>query len=231
MKLKLSAILAISLLVPVFAYASFDPLAWLKTIKITTYTKPKAIAVSTTTASTTGSLIDPIRYGMLAGAAAALSPDKEQVLNDQIAQMKSDNDSLKRTVASLQQKISSLTNQYATDLASCQQNVNQAKSIFTPQNLNKIKSLEFNISGDMDDNFRNKIDENGEITNEKVLNIQFFRDGQTASNFQDEIKQYDSLMGTNLVGMAQKFLNAIGDGVPEFQSFYDYFQSVRKFPK
>ena len=46
---------------------------------------------------------------------------------------------------------------------------------------------------------------------------------------EDELKSYDSLVGTHLVSSAQKFLNASGNGVAEFQDFYIYFQSVKKF--
>jgi hypothetical protein len=232
MKTKLLAFLGLTLLLPAITFASFDPLGWLKDIKITTYAKPKDVAVATTSTTTMWALIDPIRNSFLAGAAAAISGDGQNTTqsdSDQIAQLKSQNDAFKKTIASLQTKISSMTSQYATDLASCQQNISQVKSTYTPQNLDKIKSLEFSISGDISDNFRDKIDEYGQTSGEKTLNIQFFRDPQTGADFMNTLKQYDSMMKTHLVNSAQVFLNATGDGISEFQDFYSYFQSVRMF--
>jgi len=221
MKVKFFTALSFVFLIPFFVHASFDPTAWLRSIKITTYTKPKPAVVATSSTSTVGALLD--------GIANKLSSEREKLLGDQISQLKSENDSLRKSISVLQQKVSTLNTQYAIDINSCKQNTEKIEAAYSPENIAKLRSLEFNIAGDIANNFRNKIDETGYDTGEKTLNIQFFRDGQTGRDFMNELKNYDSMVGTHLVSSAQKFLTAPGNGVAEFQDFFIYFQSVKKF--
>ncbi len=225
--MKSKILIFTTLLLPSIVLAAFDPSAWLQNVKITTYTRPKPVAQISS--SSAPALIDPLRIGLVAGAAAF----SEQMgsLSNQVAQLKSENESLKKTIASLNQKISSLLDELTGARASYQKSLEKVEATYSPENITKIKQMEWVISGDIDNNFRYRIDENGELTNERVLNIRFFREGQTAEDFQTALKQYDDLVGSNLADYAKKFIEPSGEELARFQDFYNYFKNVRKFPR
>ncbi len=228
MKSKLLGVLALSILIPALAQASFDPTGWLKGIKITTAAKPKPVAVVATSTGTTTP--DSLVAGV---AAASIFASKEKALNDQLSRLKTENDSLKKTIASLQKKIDSLITAQNNTVASYQKEIELTKNASSPENLAKIKNLEWQISAFIDNNHRYTIDMiTGEMSSNKQTNVPYFRDAKNSDNFSSILKQYDSMNNTNLYDKF-KFAFSSADDVAQdrFRDFYNYFLSVRKFPK
>jgi len=153
---------------------------------------------------------------------------KNGEISVQITKLKSENESLKKSLASLQQKITTLTNENNA----CLQNAEQLKLQASPKALARIKDLEWLIAGVLNNNYRNKFDADGNKTAEMTISGSFFRTGSGATEFSSLIKEYDGLTGTLLSQTLQKFIDSSSvDELEKFEAFYNYFMATRKFPR
>lgn len=179
---------------------------------------------TTTTATTTFSQIKD----KLVNASKNLVQDvNSEELLIQITKLKAENDALKRTVSGLQQKIITLTNENSSYI----QNIEKIKLQSTPKVLARIKEIEWLIKGLLDNNYRNKIDAEGNKQGEMVVNMAFFR-STGADQFRSLIKEYDDLTGTSLALKFKEVVNTSSSlELKKFEEFYYYFLSIRKYPK
>lgn len=194
-----------------------------ETKPVETQKEPEVIAtttpetnLATSTASTTAGVIKQI-----------VSAIKDDVSQAELAKLKTENETLKKTITNLQQK---LANQSAP-VNSCEVAVQKVRDSYTQENLARMKTLEWLVFGNINNNYRYKYDDMGNRTNERTLNSSYFRDGTDSTKFKANLKEYDDFFGTQTSLYYQKFLNSpSGDEMKRFTEFYEYFVKIRKFP-
>lgn len=239
--MKLKFILFTIILLPSIAFADAGFFSWLNGLNVLPKIKEKIInkvddkktedKKVENIATGTPSLIDSIKYKLASSTSNVISAATKDLDKNDTDKFKSENESLKKSINLLQQRINDLNSQLSKSQLSCNQNIEKIKETTSAEYLQKLKDLEWEISGDINNNFRNKYDEYGQLSTEKALNIQFFRDTTTGGQFLKNLKEYDKMADTKLYDYAQKFITGSGREVEKFQEFYNYFWSVRKFPK
>ena len=194
------------------------------TTPITATTTPVATSTSATAATAPIQVLEKI----LMTPKTVAPTVKNGEISVQITKLKSENESLKKSLASLQQKITTLTNENNA----CLQNAEQLKLQASPKALARIKDLEWLIAGVLNNNYRNKFDADGNKTAEMTISGSFFKTGSGATEFSSLIKEYDGLTGTLLSQTLQKFIDSSSvDELEKFEAFYNYFMATRKFPR
>ncbi len=170
-------------------------------------------------------ILNAIKAKLATTTQHVLSSSKETELLSQILKLKSENESLRKTISSLQIQIGDLNKQ----AASYTQNLEKVKAQSSPKVLARIKELEWLIKGTLDNNYRNKIDADGNKQAEMVVNSSFFR-SPAAEDFKSMIKEYDSLTGTDLYTRLKEYTNTQPSGeLKKFEEFYYHFIAIRKF--
>ncbi len=182
------------------------------------------LATSTTATSTSAtSTISAIKQ--------IISSVKDDVYKSDQGLLKAENESLKRTISSLQTKISSLNSQIANFESSCLTKIEDIKEKTSPKALARVKEIEWLIMGVLDNNYRNKIDAEGNRTPEKVVNSAFFR-SLAAKDFIAMLKEYDELTGSSYYLMFKNFtLTPPSSENKVFDDLYYLFLNNRKFPR